>query len=117
MYYVCIPQALENAMLRQAQAERERQPRVIRGEAEVQVSQQFAEASRVCNDKPGALHLRGKNMLHEPMREKGSMVIVPSSAIDTMGLGGQFAMVSIAKNSSWKCARHPPKQPLPSVAT
>jgi regulator of protease activity HflC (stomatin/prohibitin superfamily) len=94
---VRIPQALENAMSQQAQAERERQARVILGEAEVQVSEQFAQASRVYNDNPGALHLRGMNMLYEAMREKGAMVIVPSSAIETMGLGGTLATASIAK--------------------
>jgi regulator of protease activity HflC (stomatin/prohibitin superfamily) len=95
---VRIPQALENAMSQQAQAERERQARVILGEAEVQVSEQFAQASRVYNDNPGALHLRGMNMLYEAMREKGSMVIVPSSAIETMGLGGTLATASVAKH-------------------
>jgi regulator of protease activity HflC (stomatin/prohibitin superfamily) len=94
---VRIPQALENAMSQQAQAERERQARVILGEAEVQVSEQFAQASRVYNDNPGALHLRGMNMLYEAMREKGAMVIVPSSAIETMGLGGTLATTALAK--------------------
>jgi regulator of protease activity HflC (stomatin/prohibitin superfamily) len=94
---VRIPQALENAMSQQAQAERERQARVILGEAEVQVSEQFAQASRVYNDNPGALHLRGMNMLYEAMREKGSMVIVPSSAIESMGLGGTLATAAVAK--------------------
>jgi len=94
---VRIPQALENAMSQQAQAERERQARVILGEAEVQVSEQFAEASRVYNDNPGALHLRGMNMLYEAIREKGAMVIVPSSAIETMGLGGTLATTAMAK--------------------
>jgi regulator of protease activity HflC (stomatin/prohibitin superfamily) len=94
---VRIPQALENAMSQQAQAERERQARVILGEAEVQVSEQFAQASRVYNDNPGALHLRGMNMLYEAIREKGAMVIVPSSAIETMGLGGTLATASLAK--------------------
>ena len=94
---VRIPQALENAMSQQAQAERERQARVILGEAEVQVSEQFAQASRVYNDNPGALHLRGMNMLYEAIREKGAMVIVPSSAIETMGLGGTLAATAIAK--------------------
>ena len=95
---VRIPQALENAMSQQAQAERERQARVILGEAEVQVSEQFAEASRVYNDNPGALHLRGMNMLYEAIREKGAMVIVPSSAVETMGLGGMLATTNIAKH-------------------
>jgi len=97
---VRIPQSLENAMSQQAQAERERQARVILGEAEVQVSEQFAQASRVYNDNPGALHLRGMNMLYEAMREKGSMVIVPSSAIETMGLGGTLATTALAKSQS-----------------
>jgi len=97
---VRIPQSLENAMSQQAQAERERQARIILGDAEVQVSQKFAEASRVYNDNPGALHLRGMNMLYEAMRDKGSMVIVPSSAIDSMGLGGTLATAAIAKLQS-----------------
>ena len=94
---VRIPPSLENAMSQQAQAERERQARVILGEAEVQVSEKFAEASRVYENNPGALHLRGMNMLYEAMRDKGSMVIVPSSAIDCMGLGGTLATAAVAK--------------------
>ena len=94
---VRIPQALEDAMSQQAQAERERQARVILGDAEVQVSEQFAQASRVYENNPGALHLRGMNMLYEAIREKGAMVIVPSSAVETMGLGGTLATASIAK--------------------
>jgi regulator of protease activity HflC (stomatin/prohibitin superfamily) len=94
---VRIPPSLENAMSQQAQAERERQARIILGDAEVQVSEKFAEASRVYGDNPGALHLRGMNMLYEAMRDKGSMVIVPSSAIDSMGLGGTLATAAIAK--------------------
>lgn len=96
---VRIPQSLENAMSQQAQAERERQARVILGDAEVQVSEKFAEASRVYNDNPGALHLRGMNMLYESMRDKGSMVIVPSSAIESMSLGGTLATVATAKQA------------------
>src|SRR5437899_6634009 len=96
---VRIPQSLEDAMSQQAQAERERQARVILGDAEVQVSEKFAEASRVYNDNPGALHLRGMNMLYESMREKGSMVIVPSSAIESMGLGGTLAVTAVAKQA------------------
>jgi regulator of protease activity HflC (stomatin/prohibitin superfamily) len=94
---VRIPQTLENAMSQQAQAERERQARVILGDAEVQVSEKFAEASRVYNDNPGALHLRGMNMLYESMREKGSMVVVPSSAIESMGLGATLGLTAVAK--------------------
>jgi regulator of protease activity HflC (stomatin/prohibitin superfamily) len=94
---VRIPQTLEDAMSQQAQAERERQARVILGRAEVQVSEQFAEASRVYNDNPGALHLRAMNMLYEAIKEKGAMVIVPSTAVETMGLGGTLATASIGK--------------------
>ncbi len=94
---VRIPQALENAMSQQAQAERERQARVILGEAEVQVSEQFAQAAKVYEENPVALHLRGMNMLYEAMREKGSMVVVPSSAVETMGLGGTLAATAIGK--------------------
>jgi regulator of protease activity HflC (stomatin/prohibitin superfamily) len=94
---VRIPQSLEDAMSQQAQAERERQARVILGHAEVQVSEQFAEASRVYNDNPGALHLRAMNMLYEAIKERGSMVIVPSSAVETMGLGGTLATAAMGK--------------------
>jgi len=94
---VRIPQSLEDAMSQQAQAERERQARVILGQAEVQVSEQFAEASRVYNDNPGALHLRAMNMLYEAIKERGSMVIVPSSAVETMGLGGTLATAALGK--------------------
>jgi len=94
---VRIPQSLEDAMSQQAQAERERQARVILGQAEVQVSDQFAQASRVYNDNPGALHLRAMNMLYEAIKERGSMVIVPSSAVETMGLGGTLATAAIGK--------------------
>jgi regulator of protease activity HflC (stomatin/prohibitin superfamily) len=97
---VRIPQSLEDAMSQQAQAERERQARVILGAAEVQVSDQFAQASRVYNDNPGALHLRAMNMLYEAIKERGSMVIVPSSAVETMGLGGSLATAAIARQPS-----------------
>jgi len=88
---VRIPQALENAMSQQAQAERERQARLILGDAETQVAIKFAEAARTYGDNPGALHLRAMNMLYEAMKEKGAMVIVPSTAVETMGLGGTLA--------------------------
>ena len=95
---VKIPQALEDAMSRQAQAERERQARIILGDAETQISNKFAEAAAVYRDNPVALHLRAMNMLYEAIKEKGSMVIVPSSAVETMGLGGMLATTSLSKN-------------------
>ena len=92
---VKIPQPLEDAMSRQAQAERERQARIILGDAETQISSKFAEAAKVYADNPVALHLRAMNMLYEAIKEKGSMVIVPSSAVETMGLGGMLATASL----------------------
>ena len=88
---VRIPQALENSMSQQAQAERERQARLILGDAETQVATKFADAARTYGENPGALHLRAMNMLYEAMKEKGAMVIVPSTAVETMGLGGTLA--------------------------
>jgi len=94
---VRIPQALENAMSQQAQAERERQARLILGDAETQVAVKFAEAARTYGDNPGALHLRAMNMLYEAMKEKGAMVIVPSTAVETMGLCGTLATSVIGR--------------------
>jgi len=92
---VRIPQALEDAMSRQAQAERERQARNILGQAETEVSAKFAQAAAIYQDNPVALHLRAMNMLYEAIKERGSMVIVPSSAVETMGLGGSLAVASL----------------------
>jgi regulator of protease activity HflC (stomatin/prohibitin superfamily) len=97
---VVIPQDLEDAMSRQAQAERERQARVILGESEKQIADSFAEASKAYKENPTALHLRAMNMLFEGLKEKGAMVIVPSSAVDTMNLGGLSGMVALAQNGS-----------------
>jgi regulator of protease activity HflC (stomatin/prohibitin superfamily) len=93
---VVIPQELEDAMSRQAQAERERQARVILGESEKQIAQSFADASVAYQDNPTALHLRAMNMLFEGLKEKGALVIVPSSAVDTMNLGGLAGVTSLA---------------------
>jgi regulator of protease activity HflC (stomatin/prohibitin superfamily) len=93
---VHIPQALEDAMSRQAQAERERQARIILGTAETEISAKFAEASKVYINNPVALHLRAMNMLYEAIKEKGAMVIVPSSAVETMGLGGMLGTTAIS---------------------
>src|SRR6204780_200559 len=95
---VRIPQLLEDAMSREAQADRERRARIILGEAETQISGKFAEAAAIYRDNPVALHLRAMNMLYKAIKEKGAMVIVPSSAVDTMGLGGMLATTSLAKN-------------------
>lgn len=92
---VVIPQDLEDTMSRQAQAERERQARVILGESEKQIAESFGEASKTYINNPTALHLRAMNMLFEGLKEKGALVIVPSSAVDTMNLGGLSGLVSL----------------------
>lgn len=94
---IAIPTALAEAMSKEAQAERERRARVILGTAETEIAEKFAQASREYTDNPVALHLRGMNMLFEGLKEKGSMVIVPSSALDTMNLGSMGGLVSLAK--------------------
>jgi regulator of protease activity HflC (stomatin/prohibitin superfamily) len=94
---VRIPQALEDAMSRQAQAERERQARIILGQAETDISANFVKAASAYAENPVALHLRAMNMLYEAIKERGSMVIVPSSAVETMGLGGSLATAALAK--------------------
>ena len=93
---IIIPAALEDAMSRQAQAERERQARVILGESEKQIAESFAEASRAYVTNPTALHLRAMNMLFEGLKQKGALVIVPSSAVDTMNLGAVAGLTSLA---------------------
>ena len=96
---VVIPQDLEDTMSRQAQAERERQARVILGESEKQIAASFSEASQAYVDNPTALHLRAMNMLFEGLKEKGALVIVPSSAVDTMNLGAMSGIVSLAQQN------------------
>jgi regulator of protease activity HflC (stomatin/prohibitin superfamily) len=93
---VVIPQALEDAMSRQAQAERERQARVILGESEKQIAASFAKAAESYANNPTALHLRAMNMLYEGLKEKGALVIVPSTAVETMGLGGLAGLTALA---------------------
>lgn len=94
---VIIPIDLEDAMSRQAQAERERQARIILGESEMQIAASFSEASKAYVDNPTALHLRAMNMLFEGLKNKGALVIVPSSAVDTMNLGGLAGITSLAQ--------------------
>ncbi|WP_246153536.1 slipin family protein [Terriglobus albidus] len=92
---VQIPASLQDAMSRQAQAERERQARIILGLAETEISDKFVQAAAAYEAKPVALHLRAMNMLYEAIKERGSMVIVPSSAVETMGLGGTLATTAL----------------------
>jgi regulator of protease activity HflC (stomatin/prohibitin superfamily) len=96
---IVIPQELEDAMSRQAQAERERQARVILGESEKQIAESFAEASLAYINNPTALHLRAMNMLFEGLKEKGALMIIPSSAVDTMNLGGFSGLAAMAQQN------------------
>ncbi len=96
---IIIPKNLADAMSKQAQAQRERQARVILGTAETEIAEKFAEASLQYINNPVALHLRGMNMLFEGLKEKGSMVIVPSSALDSMNLGAMGGLISLAKSN------------------
>ncbi len=90
-----IPENLQDAMSRQAQAERERQARVIFGDAERQIADSFVQAAKQYAGNPVALHLRAMNMLYEGLKEKGAMIIVPSTAVETMSLGAISGLASI----------------------
>lgn len=96
---IIIPQTLADAMSKEAQAERERRARVILGTAETEIAEKFAKASEQYKNNPVALHLRGMNMLFEGLKEKGSMVIVPSSALDSMNLGAMGGLISFGKGN------------------
>jgi len=92
---VLIPASLENAMSMQAQAERERQARVILGDSERQVAEKFGEAAKTYANNPVALHLRAMNMLYEGLKQNSTIVIVPSSAVETMGLGSMAGLTAL----------------------
>src|SRR4029450_1480184 len=92
---VQIPPALQDAMSREAQAERERQARIILGQAETEISEKFSQAALTYQNNPVALHLRAMNMLYEAIKERGAMVIVPSSVVETRGLSGTLATAAL----------------------
>jgi regulator of protease activity HflC (stomatin/prohibitin superfamily) len=94
---VIIPDALQDAMSREAQATREKAARIILGEAEVEIAKLFQTASISYHDNPTALHLRAMNMLYEGLKEKGAMMIVPSTAVESMGMGGLMGMAAMAQ--------------------
>ena len=96
---VQIPQALEDAMSREAQAERERRARIIFGQAETEAAEKFVAASKFYEGHPMALQLRAMNMLYEAMKEKGAMVVVPSSAVESLGLGGQLSLAKLTQTN------------------
>jgi len=95
---VVIPVALQDAMSREAQAAREKQARVILAGAEVEIAQSFEVASRSYRDNPTALHLRAMNMLYEGLKEKGALMLVPSSAVESMGLGGMLGAAALRQD-------------------
>ena len=92
---VVIPEALQDAMSREAQAAREKQARIILGQAEVEIATLFHEAAKSYHDNPTALHLRAMNMLYEGLKEKGAMMIVPSTAVESMGMGGLLGAAAL----------------------
>jgi regulator of protease activity HflC (stomatin/prohibitin superfamily) len=104
---IIIPKGLEDAMSRQAQAERERQSRIILGTAETEIAEKFAKASDQYQDNPVALHLRAMNMVYEGLRQKGSMIIVPSTAVETMGLGALGGLTAFDRGEQEKAGKQP----------
>jgi len=96
---VIIPAALQDAMSREAQAAREKQARIILGQAEVEIANSFEMASRAYRDNPTALHLRAMNMLYEGLKEKGALMLVPRSAVESMGMGGLLGAAALRQQT------------------
>jgi regulator of protease activity HflC (stomatin/prohibitin superfamily) len=96
---VVIPSSLQDAMSREAQASREKQARIILGQAEVEIATLFQEAARSYHDNPTALHLRAMNILYEGLKEKGALMLVPSTAVESMGLGGLLGAAATRQTS------------------
>jgi len=96
---VVIPGALQDAMSREAQAAREKQARIILGQAELEIANSFAQASRAYQNNPTALHLRAMNMLYEGLKEKGALMLVPSSAVESMGMGGLMGAAALRQST------------------
>jgi len=95
---VVIPESLQDAMSREAQASREKQARVILGQAEVEIANSFAKAAESYHNNPTALHLRAMNMLYEGLKEKGALMLVPSSAVESMGMGGLMGAAALRQD-------------------
>lgn len=92
---IVIPGALQDAMSREAQAAREKQARIILGQAEMEIAASFQEAAKAYHDNPTALHLRAMNMLYEGLKEKGALMLIPSSAVESMGVGGMLGAAAM----------------------
>jgi regulator of protease activity HflC (stomatin/prohibitin superfamily) len=110
---IVIPAALADAMSKQAQAERERQARIILSTAETEISEKFLQASRNYQDNPVALQLRGMNMLFEGLKDKGSLMIVPSSALESMNIGALGGLASMANMHKAHVSQAPAPAPAP----
>jgi regulator of protease activity HflC (stomatin/prohibitin superfamily) len=109
---IVIPDSLQDAMSREAQASREKSARIILGQAEVEIAKLFAAASVSYHDNPTALHLRAMNMLYEGLKEKGAMMIVPSSAVESMGMGGLLGTAAMAQR---QLTQSPPPAPVEPI--
>ena len=96
---IVIPGALQDAMSREAQAAREKQARIILGQAEMEIAASFQEAAKSYHDNPTALHLRAMNMLYEGLKEKGALMLIPSSAVESMGMGGMLGAAAMRQQS------------------
>ena len=96
---VIIPESLQDAMSREAQAAREKEARIILGQAEVEIAHLFAKASESYEHNPTALHLRAMNILYEGLKEKGALMLVPSTAVESMGLGGMLGMAAMRQQA------------------
>ena len=96
---VVIPVALQDAMSREAQAAREKQARIILGQAEMEIASSFQQAAKAYHDDPTALHLRAMNMLYEGLKEKGALMLIPSSAVESMGMGGLLGAAALRQKS------------------
>ena len=102
---VVIPNALQDAMSREAQAAREKQARIILGQAEMEIAHSFQEAAKSYHENPTALHLRAMNMLYEGLKEKGALMLVPSSAVESMGMGGLMGAAALAQQKLTESAK------------
>jgi regulator of protease activity HflC (stomatin/prohibitin superfamily) len=96
---VVIPVALQDAMSREAQAAREKQARIILGQAEMEIAHSFEQAAKSYHDNPTALHLRAMNMLYEGLKEKGALMLIPSSAVESMGMGGLLGAAALRQQA------------------
>ena len=105
---IVIPESLQDAMSREAQASREKQARVILGQAEVEIAHSFAKASESYHNNPTALHLRAMNMLYEGLKEKGALMLVPSSAVESMGMGGLMGAAALRQDALAASVDAPP---------